>query len=251
MPSLWFVVPVHGRVELARICLRQLRRTCDALTVEGVDASAVIVGNDKNLATARELGFATYRRDNRLSKKFNDGIQCALDPKYNPRPADYVVPCGSDDWVDHRLFLDLPPQNTVVGFQRTAFVREDGMEIEVKDLRYPGGSGIRIYPRDVLAGLGYRPAAEDRSRGCDTSILHNVQLRYDQEQWRFRLQHWHLHDFQIVDWKTTGTQLNAYADLGRHRGIAAGDPFEVLAGIYPEEALEEMAAHYERVAVAA
>ena len=29
MSSLWFVVPAHGRLELAAICLRQLRRTCD------------------------------------------------------------------------------------------------------------------------------------------------------------------------------------------------------------------------------
>lgn len=28
--GLWFVVPVHGRLQLAAICLQQLRRTCDA-----------------------------------------------------------------------------------------------------------------------------------------------------------------------------------------------------------------------------
>src|SRR5687767_4792022 len=102
MPSLWFVVPAFGRVELARICLRQLRRTCDALQAEGVEATAVVIADDENLDAARELGFGTIERDNRaVSRKFNDGIQLALDPAYNPRPGDYVVPCGSDDWVDH------------------------------------------------------------------------------------------------------------------------------------------------------
>jgi hypothetical protein len=36
MSSLMFVVPVHGRLQLASICLRQLRRTCDALIDNGI-----------------------------------------------------------------------------------------------------------------------------------------------------------------------------------------------------------------------
>ena len=45
---------------------------------------------------------------------------------YNPHPADFVVPIGSDDWVDWRLFVDLPAADRMFGFQRMAFVREDG-----------------------------------------------------------------------------------------------------------------------------
>jgi hypothetical protein len=37
----------------------------------------------------------------------------------------------------------------------------------------------------------------------------------------------------------------------RHRAELHHDPFEVLAGRFPEEALEEMEAHYLNVAVAA
>src|SRR4051794_2342619 len=108
MPSLFFIVPAAGRESLARVCLRQLRRTCDALQAEGIDANAVVIADDRNLRTATELGFGTVRRDNHfLARKFNDGIQLACDPQINERPVDYVVPCGSDDWVDHRLFLDL------------------------------------------------------------------------------------------------------------------------------------------------
>jgi hypothetical protein len=36
--SLWFVVPAQGRFFLTAICLRQLRRTCDALTENGISA---------------------------------------------------------------------------------------------------------------------------------------------------------------------------------------------------------------------
>lgn len=249
MPSLWFCMPASGRVALAEICMKQLRLTCDALCENGIDATAVIVADDENLDTAAALGFATVRRDNRfLSRKFNDAIQLALDARHNPCPADYVVPCGSDDWVDHRIFLDLPPADTVVGFQWMSFVREDGAEIVAKHIAYPGGAGIRIYPREVMAGLGFRPADEDRVRACDTSILYNVQLHHGD---RLRIEHRHLHERQIVDWKTQGEQLNSYRDLDRHRGSTVADPFVELAGIYPDESLAAMQAHYARELVAA
>jgi hypothetical protein len=248
MPSLWFVVPAYGRLELARICLRQLRRTCDQLEQEGVRASAVVVADDENLDTARDLGFATYRRGNDYtSRKFNDGIQLACDPRFNPRPADYVVPCGSDDWVDWRLFVELPDQGTMVGFQRMAFVREDGAELTVRHLNCEGGSGIRVYPAAVMAAAGYRPADEHRKRGCDTSILWNLKGLGAIG----RIEHRDIDPLQLVDWKSPGQQLNPYASLRRHPTELTRDPFDVLRGRYPDDALDDMAAHYGRVRVAA
>jgi hypothetical protein len=109
------------------------------------------------------LGFGTVERDNRyVSRRFNDGIQLACDPRYNPHPADYVVPCGSDDFVDWRIFTRLPMKDTVLGFQRISFVREDGMEMTTRFLNYVGGCGIRVYPRQVVEQLGFRPGDEDR-----------------------------------------------------------------------------------------
>lgn len=250
-PALWFVVPVHGRLDLAAICLRQLRRTCDSLTGAGIDATAVLVADAENLAglAARigqnMLGFQTVERVNDfVSDKFNDGMMLALDPRYNPRPADYVVPCGSDDWVDHRLFLNLPGPDTVVGFQRTSFVREDGREMVTLKLDYLGGAGIRIYPRELLEPLGFAPADPDRHRGCDTSILANLRRHHGDQM---KVEHRYLHDAQIVDWKTPGVQLNTYASLRRHRRAAAtSDPFSVLKGVYPEDAISEMQRHYTR-----
>lgn len=242
-------MPAHGRLQLAAICMRQLRRTCDALSAEGVEASAIVVADDENLDTARELGFGTVRRDNRfVSRRFNDALQLAFDPRHNPHPADYAVPIGSDDWVDHRLFLDLPRKHTVVGFPVASFVREDGQEIVAKNIDYPGGVGIRIYSRELLKPLGFRPADEDRARGCDTSILYNLQAHHGDGM---RIEHRHLHDRQIVDWKTPGAQLNNYRSLSRHKGGDVADPFEALEGVYPQEALDEMCVHYGRVAVAA
>lgn len=243
MPSLWFIVPIHGRLELASICLRQLRRTCDALRVEGVETTAVLIGERDELNALPDLGFGAIERNNLfLSRKFNDGIQLATDPAFNPRPADYVVPCGSDDWVDHRLFLDLPGPDTIHGFQRMSFVREDGEEIGTALIDYPGGCGIRIYPRELMADLDYRPADEDRPRGCDTSILTNMRQAHE----HLRIVHADLHDRQIVDWKSPSEQLNSYGDVGRRIRSTTPDPFSVLADFFPAEALEEMREHYAR-----
>ena len=196
------------------------------------------------LDTARELGFGTVERENSfVSAKYNDGIQVAADPAYNPRPADYIVPCGSDDWVDYRLFLDLPNSTTVVGFQRLSFVRPDGLEMVQRTVQVPGGCGIRIYPSGLMASLDYRPADEDRRRACDTSILTNLRRAVG-----FHIEHRDLDPKQIVDWKSRDIQLNPYESLTFHRTFAnPQDPFEALADLYPAVALMQMAEHYGRV----
>lgn len=249
-----FVMPVHGRLRLAAICLKQLRRTCDDLTAEGVQASAIVVTEASELKTLHkliggDLGFGhVLRANDYTSERFNDGIELATSPRYNPHPADYVVPIGSDDWVDHRLFRELPGQHTIVGFQRISVVREDGGEIKSVFVNCRGGSGIRIIPRTLLEPFGYRPADTDRKSGCDASILINLS-----RHWRDKLhvEHWHRHERQIVDWKTVGRQLNTYENVVAcfsGGDPVAEDPFTELAAFYPAEALEEMRGHYQMVA---
>jgi hypothetical protein len=247
MRSLAFIVPVHGRLALAAICLRQLRRTCDALIDEGVNARAIVISDTHTIRykiKPLELGFATIERDNGFtSRRFNDGIQLACDPRFNPNPVDYVVPCGSDDWVDHRLFLEpLPRPDTIQGFQWMSFVRESGREICATYLDYEGGSGIRIIPRELVEPLGCRPADEDRERGCDTSILRNLREHHGD---RLHVKHFEASPYWIVDWKSRGSQLNSYEQVTRlRRSEVKGDPFEELVGFYADEALEEMEQHY-------
>jgi hypothetical protein len=243
--TLWFVVPVHGRLELARICLRQLRRTCDALIEDGVMASAVIVSDADTLEDLwpHDLRFGWVIRENDYtSAKFNDGIQLATDPRYNPSPVDYVVPCGSDDWLDHRLFKEpLPNANQIHGFQHMSFVREDGREIVSPTIGYNGGSGIRIIPRELLEALDYRPADEDRMRGCDTSILSNIRVAHPD----LEVKHWDTPNHWIVDWKTPGLQLNSYKEVTAIHGASSpANPFVELADFYPAEALQEMGLYY-------
>src|SRR4029078_155552 len=110
-----------------------------------------------------------------------------------------------------------------------------------------GGCGIRIFPRDVMAKVGYRPADEDGARACDTSILTNLKMAD-----AVRVVHRDLDPMQIVDWKSPHDQLNPYDYVAaHHRSELVRDPFQVLSGRYPDDALDEMAAHYARSAVAA
>lgn len=250
MKRLTFVVPVHGRLGVATVCLRQLRRTCNALRLNAsIEAAAVIVADADNLRALEDrigselLGFGYVERDNQfLGRRFNDGFQLACDPTVNPSPADYVVPFGSDDWVDWRLLTDLPPERTVYAFQRLAYVREDGREISRRRVGFEGGCGIRIYPRKLLKDCGYRPADPDRYNGCDTSTLVNLKRLHGN---RLKVEHRPNDPLQIVDWKTAGEQLHSYASEARSRALAAAaDPFRVLRGLYPKAALTEMRSHY-------
>lgn len=247
MRRLLFVMPVHGRHNLTRICLEQLRRTCDALEQRGLRASAIVVGDDLNLAVAHRLGFGTVVRDNSfLAAKYNDGIQLALDPELNPKPADYAVPFGSDDWLDERILHTLPAKDAVQCYRHVAFVSEDGRQLTRTRLGYTGGVGIRVYPRALLEPCGYRPADEDRKRACDTSILYNAQRMYRLVHGRdFRVVYSDLHPLQIVDWKSRDVQMNTYRQISvSHRGLTDSDPFQALHGLYPDDALQQMQEHY-------
>ncbi len=246
-------MPVSGRQQLTQICLRQLRRTCDSLTENGIEATAVVVGDDDSIGVAADLGFATVIRDNQfVSRKFNDGIQLACDPTVNPRPAEFVMPIGSDDWIDWRIIREpiLPEHDEIVGFQHISFVRGDGREITKTYLNVTGGCGMRLYPRQLLEPLGYRPAADDLYRGCDTSILTRVRIANQQN---VKVMNVDIDPRQIVDWKTPGAQLNDYDKvLRRHSdGEATDDPFVELEPFFPAEALDEMWAHYNPALVAA
>jgi glycosyltransferase involved in cell wall biosynthesis len=113
----------------------------------GIDASAVVVADDPNLDVADELGFATVRRNNQtLGRKFNDGYQFACDPEFNERPVDFVVPCGSDDWIDPQIFQVLP-ENAIGVFERIAIVNETRTKLaKCRVTGMAAGVGIRIIP---------------------------------------------------------------------------------------------------------
>lgn len=240
MTRLWFVMPVHGREALTKVCLRQLRRTCDAMTEHGIEATAVVIGEGRSLAVANGLGFATVRRPNdQLGTKFNDGYQLACDPAFNPRPAHYCVPIGSDDWVDPRVFRTLPAKDAIGFFSLFAAVSEDRTRLGRMRVTYTGGVGIRVIPAPLLAKASYRPADEDRKRAIDTSTLHGLTTANGGMP---RLVALDVHPLQIVDWKSSSTQLNSYGELQGHRRDESSDPFGDLSAVYPADAIAEMRA---------
>lgn len=243
--TLWFLVPCHGRFEMARACLRQLRRTCNTLVDGGIEATAVVVADDENLDIARDIGFGTIEQENApLGRKWNDAYQLACDPSYNPRPADFVVPIGSDDWVDPALILSAPlDENVMTCFRRAAYVREDGRKLARLTITYAGGIGIRVIPRALVAAARYRPAEEMRRRAIDTAV--HTGLRKALGAGNPRIVYHELHDLQVVDFKSPTSQLNTYKTCLRFaRSEESEDPWGELATIYPAEAIEEMQAVY-------
>lgn len=238
MSDFVFVTPAHGRQRLTAVCLRQLARTCERLRAEGHTAGAVIVADEEpTLELALELGFVTVEQENApLGRKFNDGYQAAADPAINSTPAEFVIPFGSDNWIDPELLLSapLPDADSITCFRLAAFVREDAYELARIKVRYRGGLGIRIIPAALLERVGYRPVSEERMRAIDASSLQNLEAAT-----RLRLVYHDLHPLQIVDWKSSTEQLNPFRSCLPHSQGRQERPFEALLGIYPDDALEE------------
>lgn len=232
MQSLWFIVPAHGRFDLARACLRQLARTCSTLAEHGLHASAVVIAADANIDTALELGFATVERENApLGRKWNDGYELA-----GLAGVDYVIPFGTDDWIDAGLVLtDLPGEQEIRCQRLCGIVREDGLKLCPLRITYKGGVGVRTFPTAMLKPLRYRPADDDARRAIDTSIFQNLRLSRG-----FEIRYVDMHPFQIIDWKSREGQLNGYQPCRKYQDGPEVDPWTTLAGYYPAEALDEI-----------
>lgn len=242
MRTLWFVMPAHGRRDLTAACIRQLARTCDDLYTLGIAAGAVVVSDERELLeVAADVGFATVQRDNRpLGRKWNDGFELA-----GRCGVDYVVPIGSDDWVDAAwVAAAIPNHPNGVGYTAlSSVVSEDGTRLTRLRIGYVGGDGVRIIPTALLEPLRYRPADEDRNRAIDTSIWERLERTHG----HIRFQRFDLHPFQIVDFKTDGNQLNSYADCAGHMGDGVEvNPWAALSDHYPPDAISEMRDVYAR-----
>lgn len=241
MNTLWFIVPAHGRLGLAAVCLRQLKRTCDRMRDLGVDASAVVIACDENLEVARDLGFGTVDRDNLfMGRRLNDGYQLA-----GREHVDYVCPVGSDDWVDPEWMASLLPASDEVRCSRlSSVVNEDATRLAALRIPYPGGDGVRVYPTGMFRRLGYRPVDEDRKRALDTNTFERLNRTLPQPP---KLVYHDTHAAQIVDWKSAGN-LNSYRSCLQFRDGPETDPWETLARVYPPDATGEMRALHGMVA---
>lgn len=226
-PSLWLIIPAFRRYDITRISLPQLRWACDELgRRHAIDATAVVIADDRNLDIAHEHGFARLEKPNQpLGKKWNDGYEFAC-----KNGADYVVPCGTDDWLDPDYLAQLPGARTVRASRESTTVREDGKKLAAIRVDYDGGDGIRIIPTDMLKGCNYRPADDAKERAIDTSIwmtLNRTQRGYEFVYARDPL--------NIVQFQSRAPQLNTYSMLVKRFEHAEHDnPWEILAGRYPQ-----------------
>ncbi len=234
--SLLFITPAWKRFELTRLCLWQRRIACDTLATHGVDATCVVIANDKNLSIAREFGFETINAPNDyLSRRFNDGYQYAGENAF-----DYVCPIGSDSWIDPRLLTVLPRPDVMQISRHYALVREDGEAITPLRLQGRYGFACFVLPTRMLEQRSYRPCPEDLQSGCDGALFRGFKQLFVIRR--------ELGPLDIVAFRSP-IQITPYERLvKRHRGVERPEPWLWLRKRYPAELVDATEAlHRERV----
>lgn len=218
--SIWFVTPAWQRFALTEACLAQRREVIDQLEMAGIEGRCVVVADDENLELARAAGFDTVERDNQyLGRRFNDGMEYA-----GQHGADWIVPIGSDSWIDPGYFTPLPP----VGETRTSAIYCAATGSAIGELRVAGnGAGPYMFPRAALRRAKFRPADDRLARGIDGSTISGIE-RHRPVVWTS----YDLHPFQYVGFRGEPL-LNSFDRLYRRWGVARYDrPWEILARYY-------------------
>ncbi len=226
MSSVWFVTPAWQRVELTRICLEQRRQVIDQLAKWGHEAYCVVVADDENAGTARELGFSVVETPNDwLGRKFNDGMQYAVD-----HGAIWVVPIGSDSWIDPWYFRELPPDRSDV--VRTSEMYAPVTEHTVAICRVAGTNpaGPHMFHRDLLAKAGSRPMPDRIHKHTDSNTIRAL------SPFRWELQT--VHPLQYIGFRAVPF-ITRYEDLWQRWGVVEyEDPWARLAKHYPADLVE-------------
>ena len=220
---LYFITPCWGRVTLTAICLEQRQRAIEILANHGVEARCVVIADDENLATAIRLGFETIRQDNEwLGRRFNDGFQHARD-----HGAEWMVPIGSDSWIDPWYFLPLPDP---------AYTRTSALYAVVKPRRIgylkvgaKNPAGPHVIHRDRLPESG-RPAKDELTRYIDSSTIKGLRdVRWDSRD---------LHPLQYIGFRQE-PMITPYQRLMDAWGVhQSNDPWGALATCYPRDLVE-------------
>jgi hypothetical protein len=235
--SVWFVTPAFGRFELTAICLEQRRQVIEALALSGVEAHQVVIADDENLDIARSLGFDVVEQSNEwLGRKFNDGQEYA-----GKHGAEWIVPIGSDSWVDPAYFLPLPyPRLT----------RTSGMYAPVEPTRLAElkvgqvGAGPHMFHRSLMERVGFRPAPDEIMRNTDHLTIRGL-ARPPRWEWYDR------HPLQYVGFRVPPF-ITHYASLWRRWGVVERtDPWVRLATVYPADLVERARVLMAEMAVAA
>src|SRR5262245_39573794 len=235
---IWFVTPAWRRYDLTRVVMEQRRHIVDELAATGVDVRQVVIADDDNLDIAAGFGFDTLRRPNyALGRRFNDGIQYAAQ-----HGAEWIVPIGSDSFLDPAYLLPLPEPGLVMRTSHLYAIAEPGRLGQCKVMT-PHGVGPYMIPRVALPST-LRPASDHRRKGVDGSTLRGLRRTHTDYVDR--------HPWQYVGFRSF-PQMNDYDKLYRRIGVAQEtDVAGRLAQFYPadlvDRALAACAAALESVA---
>jgi hypothetical protein len=223
--SLWFVTPAWRRLALSAVCFEQRRQTIEELARHGIEAHCVVVADDENLELARAAGFDTVERDNQwLGRRFNDGTEHAC-----RQGAEWVVPVGSDSWVDPAYFWPLPDPDVIRTATFLCTVAPRALaHLEVAP---DNGAGPYMIHRSRLERSGFRPAKDRINRATDRSTRKGLDGAV---VWGLR----DLHRFQHISFR--GTPHNTrYDALVRKWGVSEHrDPWPLLAQHWPPELVD-------------
>jgi glycosyltransferase involved in cell wall biosynthesis len=224
MTSIWFVTPAWQREQLTAVCLEQRQRVIEQLASWDIEAHCVVIADDGNVDTARQFGFDVVEQDNTwLGRKFNDGIQYAVE-----QGATWVVPIGSDSWIDPWYFRHLPPDDLAIvrTSQLYAPVEADRLAVlRVASPRNPAGP--HVFHRDLLKRAGYRPMPDQISRNTDSNTVRALSP--------FRWQQQEVHSLQYIGFRAPPF-ITQYALLWQRWGVRELlDPWAQLARHYDSD----------------
>lgn len=208
---LYFVTPAWQRFELTAVVLEQRKRAMDVLAENEIDARCVVIADDQNADMAESLGMDVLRRPNyALARRFNDGIQYAAQ-----NGADWIVPIGSDSFLDPAYLFPLPDQSKLRSSHLYA-IAEAGRLGRLK-VRNGVGVGPYMIHRSQLP-KSLRPAEDHRARGVDGSTIRGLRSGW-------RVEWTDLHPWQYVGFRSH-PQMNPYVKLYRRLGV--GEELEVI-----------------------
>ena len=222
--TLFFVTPAWKRFELSEVCFEQRRRVIEGLARHDIHAECVVVADDENLDIARSKGFHTVEQNNEwLGRKFNDGNEYA-----GKNGADWIVPIGSDSWIDPAYFLPLPnprrtrtsPLYAVVEGDRMATLKVDGTST----------AGPYMFSRQQLEHCNFRPAGDTLNKNIDHSTIVGAgSIRWERKD---------LHPLQYIGFRGH-PHITKYANLVKRWGVKEyTDPWDRLKTVYDADLVD-------------
>lgn len=227
---IYFVTPAWRRFDLTRVVLEQRKRAVDFLSERDVEARCVVVADDRNADIAEELGFEALRRPNyALGRRFNDGIQYAAD-----HGAEWVVPIGSDSFLDPAYLFPLPKPHALRTSTLYAIAEPARMGRNPARLGRLKVNGNGVGPYMIPAAhlpTSKRPSVDSKRRGIDSSTLRG--LRYG-----WLPEFVDLHPWQYVGFRSY-PQMNSYGKLYRKLGVEQEhEVAERLSEHYPADLVD-------------